>query len=178
MRLGGAERRVERRLQTAPYMTAVVVPAAANARNASGARRSAAASSNAALEREDVALEPVEQVEPGAQAGVRELRQVDMEVDQPGQQDQRPEVDRRVLGVRRLAATARRRRDPPGRVHLDPAVGLVARPAGGERRQDARTEDERRPVGKHVCHQTGCYMRNGGANRRTIGGWTPTSTAS
>ena len=32
---------------TAPYMTAVVVPAAANARNASGARRSAASSSNA-----------------------------------------------------------------------------------------------------------------------------------
>ena len=63
---------------------------------------------------------------------------------------------------RRSTACARRparsrsradRRDPPARVHLDPAVGLVPRPAGRERRQDPGPEGERRSVGERDGHR-------------------------
>ena len=47
----------------------------------------------ATLEREDVALEPGQQVEPAPEAGIRQLREVRMEVDHAGQDDQRPNVE-------------------------------------------------------------------------------------
>ncbi len=45
------------------------------------------------LQREDVALQPGQQVQPGAKPGIRELWQVRMQVDQPGQNRPRAEVD-------------------------------------------------------------------------------------
>ena len=50
----------------------------------------------AALEREDVAVEPGQQVEPGAEPGVRELRQVRVQVDHPGHDDPGTEVERAI----------------------------------------------------------------------------------
>ena len=50
----------------------------------------------AAFEGKNVALEPGQEVEPGAQPGVRELRQVRVEVDQPGQDDEWPKIDDRT----------------------------------------------------------------------------------
>src|SRR5439155_12138651 len=47
------------------------------------------------LEREDVPPEPVEERGPETQPGVRDLRQVSVEVDQPGQRDPRSNVNGR-----------------------------------------------------------------------------------
>ena len=116
--------------KTAPYISAVVVPGGGHGperrrRDALGGRRV-----ELALEREDVALEPGQQVEPGPDAGVRELRQVDVEVDHPGQHDERPKVETaRCASASGPRARRGRRRpglhgdDPAGRVHVDPAVG-------------------------------------------------------
>ena len=82
-----------------------------------------------ALEREDVALEPGQQVEPGADARVRELRQVDVEVDHPGQEEQRPEVDAPEPPGRR----------PVGRCGQDPTAPIrpAASTATGHRTRSA-----------------------------------------
>ena len=47
-----------------------------------------------ALERKDVALQPREQVQPGAQTGIGPLRQMGVQVDQAGHDQQRPDIDR------------------------------------------------------------------------------------
>ena len=63
-----------------------------------------------ALQREDVALQPVQQVQAGADAGIRQLRQVGVQVDQAGQHDPRPQVD----DCRPVSRAARgRARSPP-----------------------------------------------------------------
>ena len=49
-----------------------------------------------ALQREDVAVEPGQEIEAGPEARVRQLRQVGVEVDHAGQEHERPEVDRLV----------------------------------------------------------------------------------
>ena len=71
----------------------MVVPARAKARNAAGAALGGG-HVELPLQREDVALEPGQQVEPGADAGVGQLRQVRVQVHQPGHQHPWPEVDR------------------------------------------------------------------------------------
>ncbi len=53
-----------------------------------------------ALEREDVALQPAQQIQPGATAGVGQLGQVRVQVDQPGQQQPRPQIDHVAFGGR------------------------------------------------------------------------------
>jgi hypothetical protein len=96
----------------------------------------------ALLDREDVALEPGQEVEAGAEPGVRQLRQVGVEVDHARQEDERPQIDRlRVGGRVRLAD----RRDSPRRIDLDDAVPDVAGPAVGDRRHDGGAQREWRP---------------------------------
>ena len=70
-----------------------MVPAAANARQASGASRSASASSKPRSSGKMYRAQPGQQVEPGAEAGIRDLRQVGMEVDHPGHDHPRAEVE-------------------------------------------------------------------------------------
>ena len=107
------------------------MPAAANARHASGRERARRVGFvEAALEREDVALEPGQQVQPGAEAGVRELRQVGVEVDHAGQEDPRAAgrcAARGRVGGRSAAAPAKAIR--PARVDDEQPIGLVARAA-------------------------------------------------
>ena len=176
VRLGGPERRVERRLEHRPVHHGGRRPGRGEGPERERRQALGGLLVERALEREDVAPEPGEEVEARADACVGQLRQVDVEVDHPGQHDQRAEID--DLAAASVGRPRADGRDPSRGVHLDPSVRLVSRPAGGERRQDACPEHERRPVGKHVCHQTGCYMRSDDANRRTMRGWTPTSTAS
>ena len=123
-RNAASRRRLEDR---AVHARAVVVPAAANARKAAGASALGRRLVEAALEREDVALEPGQQVEPGAEAGVRELRQVGVEVDQPGQHDQRAEVDHGGA-VRPSQAAAVAAHGPTATIR--PAASTSSRPSG------------------------------------------------
>ena len=115
-----------------------------------------------ALEREDVALEPGQEVEPGPNAGVGQLRQVDVEVDHAGQEHERSEIhDRSGVADSPGAAGCRRwprpdRGDPPGGIDVDRAVGLVAKATVRKRREHPRPEAERRSLGE----------RRGGAHRR------------
>ena len=126
MRLGRPERRVEARL---------VDRAVDQRRRGSGGRECAPGRRREALggrdverplQREDVALEPGQQVEAGAETGVRELRQVGVEVDHPGQDDPRPDVGggrrRRSAAARSVAAGVR---DASVGVHGDEAVRFV-----------------------------------------------------
>ena len=110
---------------------------AAKARHAAGASRSAAADVEAALEREDVALQPGQQVEAGTQPGVRELRQVGVEIDHARQEDPWPQVDRR-RGVLGPVGGRPGEGDPAGALDDEQPVGLVRRPAVVERRQQPR----------------------------------------
>ena len=92
----------------------------------------------AALEREDVSLEPGEEVHPRPEPGVRELRQVGVQVDHAGQDDPRTEVDRGGKRVRWRPVCRTGIRQAPVRADDQQAVVLVARPAVIERRQQAR----------------------------------------
>ena len=104
------------------------------------------------LEREDVALEPRQQVEPGAQAGVRELGQVGVEVDHAGEQDPWPQVDGRGC-LLRASTRGSGEGDPTGAVHDQQPVGLVGRSAVVEGRQQAAAERERRAQGQVHARQ-------------------------
>ena len=128
VRLGRAERRIEARL----------VDRAVDQRRRRAGRRERPPGERreagrlglveAALEREDVALEPGQQVQPGAEAGVGELRQVGVQVDQPGQQHPRPEVEGGV-GLGGPVGGGPGEGQAPGGVDDQQAVGLVARAA-------------------------------------------------
>ena len=102
-----------------------------------------------ALHGEDVALEPGQQVQAGAEARVRELGQVGMEVDHAGQHEHRAQVDERNVrpagrrGLDRPRTRGTDRDDAAIGPDLDHAVRLVARAAGAEGRQDAGSKDER-----------------------------------
>ena len=112
------------------------MPAAAKARQASGREPLGLGLVEAALEREDVALEPGQQVEPGAEAGVRDLGQMGVQVDHARQE--RPtgggRAPRRGASARPSAAAGES--DATARVDDQQAVGLVARAARVERRQE------------------------------------------
>ena len=99
-----------------------------------------------ALQREDVALEPGQQVEPRPEPGVRQLGQVRVQVDHARQHDQRPQVDHRhVRGpIGRVADP----RDLPRGIDLDQAVRVIGAAARRERRQDPGPQREWRPVGE------------------------------
>jgi hypothetical protein len=101
------------------------------------------------LGRERQPVEPGQQVEGEAKAGVRQLRQVGVEVDHPGQEDPRPEVERAPECLRHRGRRGRNgpcERDPTVGVDDDGGVGLVERPAAGQRRQHPTAERERSPV--------------------------------
>jgi hypothetical protein len=74
---------------------------------------------------------------------------VGVEIDQAGHCDEPARVNRRR---RHLAPGGRwtSEGDPPRRVNLDEPVGLVERAAGGQRRQEARTNGERGPPGECI----------------------------
>ena len=124
------------------------MPAAANAPKMAGASRSATAGPTTTLGREGQPVEPGQQVEREAEAGVGQLRQVRVGVDHAGQQDPGPQVDRgdqrRPVGRRRRSD----RSDPARRVDVDEGVGFVAGAAGGQRRQQPRPKRERRTLRK------------------------------
>src|SRR5439155_27248499 len=101
-----------------------------------------------ALEREDVALEPGEQVEAGTQAGVRQLWQVEVEVDHAGHDNPRSQVD---SVVRR--APGRNRSYSSAIVDLHSSIGLVAVAARGKRCQQLSAKRERWSVWQgRRCH--------------------------
>ena len=102
-----------------------------------------------ALGRERQAVEPGQQVEREAEPGVGDLRQVRVQVDHPGHQDPRSDVER----GRRLGPTCRRRTgigEPAGLVDEQQAVRLVPGPARGQGSQQPAAQRERRSIGKVV----------------------------
>ena len=110
----------------------------------------------AALQREDVALQPRQQVQSRTESGVGQLGQVGVEVDHPGQEHEWPQVDlaggrrrgRGAAGRARPAADAPRPHpgDPPLAVDLDDPVAMEDDGARVSRGQDpargARTADD------------------------------------
>ena len=116
MRLGSAERGVQARL-----VDRSVDHRGRRARTGEGAPRGrgqplGCRRIEGALEREDVPLEPRQQVESRPQTGVRELGQVRMEVDHAREQDPRPQVDgpgRLLWAITRGSGEC----DPTGAVH-------------------------------------------------------------
>ena len=154
VRLGRAERGVERRLEHR-----AIHDGGRRAGRGKGAIRERGQPLGGSLvepllEREDVAPEPGQEVEAGAHARVRQLRQVDVEVDHARQEHERPEVDDRAGRVPDGGvAPGRHGGDPAGRVHVDPPVRRVSCAARPERRQDAGPEHERRAVGEHDRHR-------------------------
>ena len=107
-----------------------------------------------AFQREDVALQPGQQVQAGSQPGVRQLWQVGVEVDQPGEQHPAGERQRR-RGLDRTIRRGAGEGDPPVRVDDQEPVRLVAGPAVGERCQQPGTEGEGRSLGEDRCGRHG-----------------------
>ena len=107
-----------------------------------------------AFQREDVALQPGQQVQAGAQPRVRQLRQVGMEVDHPWEQHQAGECQGRG-SLRRTIRRGAGEGDPPIRVHDQEPVGLVPRPSVGKRCQQPGTEGEGRSLGEDRCWRHG-----------------------
>ena len=110
----------------------------------------------AALERENVSVQPGQQVQATTKTGVRQLRQVGVEVDQPRHDHERAQIDDgrgRRLGI-------------PPRPHphdatisgdLDQPVIEVEGASVGQRRQQARAKGEGGGFGKRR-HRRRCYM--------------------
>ena len=71
-----------------------------------------------------------------------------MQVDHPGQHDPRPQVDRSGEHLGRGSRGGSHGGEPAGLVDDQEAVGLMAGPAGRQRRQDAGADRERWTVGK------------------------------
>ena len=69
-----------------------------------------------------------------------------VQVDHAGQDDPRPEVDRRGKRVLWRARCRTGIRQPTVRIDDQQAIGLVARPAVIERRQQPRAQRERRSI--------------------------------
>ena len=108
-------------------------------------RRSLAVGS---FEREDVSVEPGQEVEAAAETGVRQLRQVGVEVDEAGEDDHRPQVHH--PGGRRISAPGLDAGDAPAGVDLDESVVLVEHAAVPQRREQTRAQGERAVVGRAV----------------------------
>ncbi len=108
--LGRPERRLERRLVDGPVHQRGRRPGVGEGREGERCEPLGRLGVELPLEREDVRLEPGQQVEPGPETGVRELRQVGMQVDESRQRDERPMV-RRPRQHRRT--TPRRARPSP-----------------------------------------------------------------
>ncbi len=104
------------------------------------------------LEREDVPLEPRQQVEPGAETGVRELGQVGVEVDHAWEQDPWPQVDG-CGHLPRASTGGSGEGDPTRAVNDQEPVGLVRRATVVEGRQQAAAERERRAQGQVHARQ-------------------------
>ena len=120
-------------------------------RKAAGASSvAAAASSNAPLEREDVALEPGQEVKPGAEPGIRQLRQVGVEVDHARHQHERPEIDLgwRVPDDGRPQVRRADPGDPPAGIDIHDSIPVERRGTGVGRGQDSAAQGKRRPVGQ------------------------------
>ena len=146
MRLGGPERCVQ---------AGLVDRAVDHGRRRPGGRESAPrrrrddlgrGDVEAALEREDVSLEPGEELHSRPEPGVRQLREVGVQVDHAGQDDPRTDVDR---GGKRVPWRARSRtgiRQPAVRSDDQQAIVLMARPTVIERRQQACAHPKRRAI--------------------------------
>ena len=129
--LGGAERAVHRRL---------VHGAIGEERGGPGGRERAERRGREAggvlgvvepaLQREDVAAQPGEQVQAGAEPGVGELRQVRVQVDHAGQQDERPEVDRRRRAGRGGARARASQSSAPPTHSMRPLASTATTPSG------------------------------------------------
>ena len=88
-----------------------------------------------ALQRKHVALEPAQQVEATTETGIRELRQMGVQVDEPGQEQPRPEVHDGI-------GEARGRGGPGSQAFhgSDPAAGIDDEHAVGQEPRLARVE--------------------------------------
>ena len=124
------------------------------------------------LQGEDVALEPRQQVHAGPQARRRDLRDVDVRVDEPGHDDERAEVEGLLHRIARL-----RRADGPDDaafVDLEQAIRLPARAPCHERRQETRAQAEGRVV-READDWHGGERRSGAwtrqRDRRSRPGW-------
>jgi hypothetical protein len=100
----------------------------------------------AALEREDVSLEPGKEIHPRPKPRVRELRQVSMEVDHARQDHPRTEIDGPGKSFRRRPVGRSGIGQAPVCIDDQQAVALVAGPAVIERRQQARPHRKRRSI--------------------------------
>jgi hypothetical protein len=127
------------------------------------------------LQREDVPLQPCQQVEAGPDARVRQLRQVDVEVDHARQQDERAEVDGRTPSGGRAssvhASTAAMR--PAGSTSSRPSARNAS--ARRQRREHPGAEHVRRAIGEGG-HRRRSYRAAAADRPRTMPGWTPCST--
>ena len=103
----------------------------------------------ATLEREDVSLEPGQQVQTGAEPGIGELGQMRVEIDHPRHDDPRTQVD----GVLEIGGHARDVGrggrsswpgigDASGCIDDDQPVGLMSGPARIERREQPSPDRE------------------------------------
>ncbi len=120
----------------------------------------------AAFEREDVPLEPGEQVQAGTETGVRQLGQVRMQIDHPREQDPRSEVEGRGRVLGPLPGRPREH-DPTGTVHDHQPVRLVARAAIVERGQDPSADRERRADRQTHGRQASRRHRDGAGHGTT-----------
>ena len=93
------------------------------------------------FERKDVPVEPRQEVEAAAETGVRQLRQVRVEVDEARQDDHGPQVH--DPGWRRIRAPGFDTGDAAGRVDLDQSVVFVEHAAVRQRREQTCAQGER-----------------------------------
>ena len=98
-----------------------------------------------ALQGEDVPLEPGQEVEARSDAGIRQLREVRVKVDEARHDDPWTDVESRT-GMRLVPG-------PDGREaaasrDLDPRIGLVAKAAGTQRGEESGAEGEGRRGGE------------------------------
>jgi len=145
VRLGGPERRVHRRL---------VDDAVAQDRGRAGRgegpedRRGEPFRDGRigprAFRRERQSFQPIEQGQRVAEAGVRDLREVSVQVDHAREDDPRPEVRDRGQPIGAGIGRPEDRADAPRGVDLDDPVGDVPCPPAGEWRDDPRADREGR----------------------------------
>ena len=108
-----------------------------------------------ALQREDVALQPGEEIHAGPESRVRKLRQVSVQVDHAGKHYPWSDVGRRGDGLGKGVRGGAGVREAPRSVDDEEAVSFVSRPARGERRQQACPERERGTIRKLVAAHDG-----------------------
>jgi hypothetical protein len=124
----------------------------------------------ATLQRKDVSVQPAEEVQPEPEPGVRELRQVRVQVDHARQQDEGPQVDGLEPVVLAIGLAA-----SPGRLRGPRASQSVASPTQSMRPRGSTTRC-RRVVGQPPAasgDRTRARSTNGGRSGRCIGGRLP-----